>query len=151
MERAKQTNNPELQNQVAAMTVACLPEQAIADKLGISQPQVNRIKHTDATKEKIAAILNVKNTEWLDKSVEIIDHALNNYKSTDDTQLREHGFRFVRENMIANGIFSGNGMSVHINAIYNDNRTTGIPEVIQQLLQNKDVIDAEYSEIGNEG
>ena len=63
----------------------------------------------------------------------------------------DYGYEASREIGKATGSLAGEGTSIFIQNIYNDNRELGMPEEIKKLLGlggSEAILDADYEEIG---
>jgi len=132
---------------MASMRAAGATLQTIANHEGKDVSTISRRMSKSEIQDYITEIKEQMMSTTLKKSVENIQYAVNQYKTTDDKQVKEHGARFSERIAESVGILPSRTPSLTING---DVQVTPIiAQIIQQfgrsLASSDDVIEAEPS------
>jgi hypothetical protein len=92
--------------------------------------------------------------EIIEPAYNNIQYAIQQYKTTEDEQIREHGFKASTKMLEGIGIFPSHSTSLVVNNIYQSITHNEIPKEIIELLRcrieqpaTSTIIDAEYDDV----
>lgn len=116
---------------IAQQRAAGATQQEIADQLGCNNGTVSR----RLAKPEVRALIERLQAEVIEQAVpqavDNIRYSVEQYRSTEDAQLREHGYKASSRMLEMAGIWPSHTPSTLIQQIYNDNSTTITAELGQ--------------------
>jgi hypothetical protein len=128
-------NNPQSLAKIVAMSAAGLPQQIIADDLGVARTTIGRTIDKNALQTKVNEVRDRLLNQFLPTAADNIAYCVNSFKETKDKQIQYFGYKASEKVLESVGLFPSHAPSVLIQQVFNQ-QSIHVHPVIQGLLDN---------------